>query len=90
MICQKEAYEYRAVIAVFVIPQQILKKGQGHLQITDIPFSVAGSVAKRKHIIPFQTSLCRLLHYYITISSQSILHGASTGVYTMISVVLRV
>ena len=24
-------------LAVFVIPQQILKKGQGHLQITDIP-----------------------------------------------------
>ena len=24
-------------LAVFVIPQQIMKKGQGHLQITDIP-----------------------------------------------------
>ena len=37
MICQREAYKYRAVSCFFVIPQHILKKGQGHLQITDIP-----------------------------------------------------
>ena len=37
MIYKREAYEYRAV-AVFVIPQQILKRGQGHLQIKDIPY----------------------------------------------------
>ena len=36
MICHREAYD-TGQLAVFVIPQQILKKGQGHLQITYIP-----------------------------------------------------